>query len=95
MMTPDFSAKARELCNPDPPHVNRCMAKPPCVGCYRCEKIAAALREVHDAAIDGCENAMARACNFSCPACGSEPWCNIDCAVCAVFGALKSNGGGA
>lgn len=24
----------------------------------------------------------------SCPACGSEPWANIDCAVCAVMGAV-------
>lgn len=28
--------------------------------------------------------------NLSCPLCGAEPWCNIDCKVCRVCSELES-----
>lgn len=29
----------------------------------------------------------------ACPLCGSEPWCDIDCSVCAVMSALEAQDG--
>ena len=42
-----------------------------------------------NAGVDAADEALAKAFNFSCPACGSEPWTNIDCKACGTFRALK------
>ncbi len=78
-MTPDFSAKAREL---DFAHQN---GEP----CANCARIAAALREVHDAAIGAAEKAID-------PEAISHETCNaFTCLMAAkhFVRALKSGGG--